>query len=81
MLSHSAGVASLKKDIIIVKNKTETEEKINKINRANKGGRPKKQEHLDQKLTTMCTRLDAITIRYYSKEFNLTILEYLKFQP
>ncbi len=58
--------------------KTVTEEKINKINWANKGGRPKKKEHLDQKLTTMCSRFDAITIRYYSKELNLTVSEYLR---
>ncbi len=38
---------------------------INKNSHANKGGRPKKPEHLDQKLTVMCTRFDVIAIRYY----------------
>ncbi len=51
---------------------------INKNSHANKGGRPKKPEHLDQKLTVMCTRFDVITIRYYAKEFSLTVSEYLR---
>ncbi len=51
---------------------------INKNSQANKGGRPKKREHLDQKLTVMCTRFDVITIRYYAKEFGLTVSEYFR---
>ncbi len=50
----------------------------NKTSRVNKGGRPKKQEHLDQKLTAMCTRFDVITIKYYAKGLHLTVSEYLR---
>lgn len=59
--------------------KTVTEEiNFNKNSRVNKGGRPKKREHLDQKLTVMCTRFDVITIRYYAKGLNLAVSEYLR---
>jgi hypothetical protein len=46
--------------------------------RVNKGGRPKKTEHLDQKITVMCTRFDLIAIRFYAKEINITVSEYLR---
>lgn len=51
---------------------------INKNSLVNKGGRPKKPQHLDQKLTVMCTRFDVITIRYYAKELGLSVSEYLR---
>ena len=44
----------------------------------NKGGRPRKKEHLDQKITVRCTRLDLIAIRFYAKEINITVSEYLR---
>jgi hypothetical protein len=46
--------------------------------RVNKGGRPKKIEHLDQKITVMCNRFDLIAIRFYAKEINITVSEYLR---
>jgi hypothetical protein len=50
----------------------------NKNGRVNKGGRPKKQHHLDQKITVMCTRFDLIAIRYHAKECNISVSEYLR---
>lgn len=49
-----------------------------KTGRGSQGGRPKKREHLDQKITVMCTRFDLITIRFYAKELNLKVSEYLR---
>ncbi len=46
--------------------------------RANKGGRPQKQEHRDQKVTVMFTRIEVITVRFYAKEMRLTVSEYLR---
>lgn len=46
--------------------------------RVNKGGRPKKQEHRDQKVTVMFSRFEAITVRFYAKEMRLTLSEYLR---
>lgn len=60
-----------------MKTVTETENIIQN-DRVNKGGRPKKQEHMDQKVTVMCTRIELITIRYYAKELKLTVSEYLR---
>jgi hypothetical protein len=50
----------------------------NKNSRVNKGGRPKKSERLDQKITVMCTHFDLIAIRFYAKEINITVSEYLR---
>jgi hypothetical protein len=47
--------------------------------RTNKGGRPKKQEHRDQKVTVMFTHIEVITVRFYAKEMRLTVSEYLRF--
>ena len=59
--------------------KTVTEEKKPiETDGVNKGGRPKKRVHLDQKITVMCTRFDLITIRFYAKEINTTVSEYLR---
>lgn len=44
----------------------------------NKGGRPRKKEHLDQKITVRCTRLELIAIRFYAKEINITVSEYMR---
>ena len=46
--------------------------------RVNKGGRPKKQEHRDQKMTVMFSRIEVITVRFYAKEMRLTVSEYLR---
>jgi hypothetical protein len=46
--------------------------------RVNKGGRPKKRDHLNQRVTVMCTRFDVITIRHYAKEMNRSVSEYLR---
>ncbi len=46
--------------------------------RVNKGGRPKKQEHRDQKVTVMFTCIEVITVRFYAKEMRLTVSEYLR---
>lgn len=54
------------------------ENKPMETGRVNKGGRPKKRVHLDKKITVMCTRLDLITIRFYAKEINTTVSEYLR---
>ena len=59
--------------------KTVTErENTTQNSRANKGGRPKKQEHLDQKVTVMFTRMEVITVRFFAKEMRLTVSEYLR---
>ena len=59
--------------------KTVTERaNITQNDRVNKGGRPKKQEHRDQKVTVMCTPIELITIRFYAKELKLTVSEYLR---
>jgi hypothetical protein len=52
--------------------------KPDQITGVNKGGRPKKSHHLDEKITVMCSRIDVITIRFYAKELNLTLSEYLR---
>src|SRR4051794_36254206 len=54
----------------------ETKENVN--TRAHKGGRRKKRQHLDQKLTVMCSRFDVITIRHYARGLNMSISEYLR---
>ena len=46
--------------------------------RVNKGGRPKKSQHLDQKITVKCSRFDLIAIRFYAKEINITVSQYLR---
>ena len=56
---------------------TSEKSKTGKTGRGSKGGRPKKREHLDQKITVMCSRFDLITIRFYAKELNLKVSEYL----
>jgi hypothetical protein len=48
------------------------------MNGINKGGRPKKSHHLDEKITVMCSRIDAITIRFYATQLNLPVSEYLR---
>ena len=59
--------------------KTVSEDNKNSLTgRVNKGGRPKKSEHLDQKITVMCTRFDLIAIRFYAKELHITVSEYLR---
>jgi hypothetical protein len=59
--------------------KTVTEEnKPIETGGVNKGGRPKKRVRLDQKISVMCTRFDLITIRFYAKEINTTVSEYLR---
>ncbi len=59
--------------------KTVTErESTAQSGRVNKGGRPRKQEHRDQKVTVMFTRIEVITVRYYAKEMRLTVSEYLR---
>lgn len=59
--------------------KTVTErENITQVGSANKGGRPTKQEHLDQKVTVMFTRIEVITVRFHAKEMRLTLSEYLR---
>lgn len=54
------------------------ETKIIETGRVNKGGRPRKGVNLDQKITVRCTRLDLITIRFYAKEINTSVSEYLR---
>lgn len=59
--------------------KTVAEENKNSaMGRVNKGGRPKKSQHLDQKITVKCTRFDLIAIRFFAKEINTTVSQYLR---
>jgi predicted DNA-binding ArsR family transcriptional regulator len=44
----------------------------------NKGGRPKKSEHINQRITVMCTLSNLDSIRLNAKEINLTVSEYLR---
>src|SRR4051794_26385039 len=44
----------------------------------NKGGRPKKIEHINRRITVMCTLSDLNLIRFNAKEINLTVSEYLR---
>lgn len=46
--------------------------------RVNKGGRPKKQEHRDQKVTVMFSCIEVITMRFFAKEIGMTLSEYLR---
>jgi hypothetical protein len=56
-----------------------TEENENSVTgRVNKGGRPKKSQHLDQKIRVKCCRSDLIAIRLYAKEINITVSQYLR---
>ena len=59
--------------------KTVSEDNKNSLTgRVNKGGRPRKTERLDQKITVKCTRFDLIAIRFYAKEINTTVSQYLR---
>ena len=59
--------------------KTAEEENKNSLTgRVNKGGRPRKTDHLDQKITVKCTHFDLIAIRVYAKEINVTVSQYLR---
>src|SRR4051812_32981254 len=79
MLSHSAVGASLSNSLKKAFMKTVADRAKENVNtRAHKGGRPKKRQHLDQKLTVMCSRFDVITIRHYAKGLNMSVSEYLR---
>lgn len=59
--------------------KTVTEiESTTQNSRVSKGGRPKKKEHRDQKVSVMFSRIEVITVRFFAKEIGLTVSEYLR---